>query len=316
LKLPLLLAEFLYQHKKLNLPGLGIFSLNPSIIIPDESERKENPFVPEVEFENVEINDVDDELIEFIKKNTGKIKPLAIADLESYITLAKQMINIGKPFYFDGIGTLSKGKQGKYDFVPGQHDVTGTQEHDPNKEKTKKQQKTFDEQYTSRHSQNTGGRKIALTLAMIAGVAIIAWGGYKLYEKNTSAESNEVAVSIPITDTTSTKIDTQQISKPGVDSSQIKKEIKQVVQPQQSKTRNDSLQFKFVILETNNKFKALRRYNQLLSYLLKIKMQTRDSSFFKLYFAFPATVKDTVHIKDSLNLVYATHTIIEPAVNN
>ena len=316
MKLPLLLAEFLYQHKKLDLPGLGTFSLNPSIIIPDESERKENPFIPEVEFENAEINAADDELIEFIKKNTGKIKPLAISDLESYITLATQMINIGKPFYFDGIGTLSKGKQGKFDFVSGQHDVTGTYEHDPNKEKTKKQQNTFDEQYTNHHSQNNRGRKVILTLAMIAGVAIIAWGGYKLYEKNTSTESNEAAVSVPIIDTSSTKIDSQQTSKPSVDSSQIKKEVKQVVQTQQSKTKNDSLQFKFVILETNNKFKALRRYNQLLSYLLKIKMQTRDSSFFKLYFAFPATAKDTVHIKDSLNLVYATHTIIEPAISN
>jgi hypothetical protein len=45
-------------------------------------------------------------------------------------------------------------------------------------------------------------------------------------------------------------------------------------------------------------------------------MQTKDSSFFKLYFAFPAVAKDTVHIKDSLNLVYATHTFIEPAMKN
>ena len=315
MKLPLLLAEFLYQHKKLSLPGIGIFSLNPSIIIPDDAERNQNPFIPEVEFENAEINDIDDELIEFIKKNTGKIKPLAISDLESYTTLAKQMINIGKPFYFEGIGTLSKGRENKFNFVSGQHDATGTQEHDTSKERTKKQS-TFDEQYTSNHSQSNRGRKVILTLAVIAGVAIIAWGGYKLYEKNTPPETNEQAVSVPVNDTTSNKIDSQQISKPNVDSSQLKKEVTATVKTQQLKSRNDSLPFKFVILQTNNKFKALRRYNQLLSYLLKIKMQTRDSSFFKLYFAFPAIPKDTVRIKDSLNLVYATHTIIEPAMNN
>ncbi len=314
MKLPLLLAEFLYQHKKLSLPGIGIFSLNPSIIIPDEAERNQNLFIPEVEFENAEVNNIDDELIEFIKKNTGKIKPLAIADLESYTTIARQMINIGKPFYFEGIGTLSKGKENKFVFVTGQHDATGTQEHETIKEKTKNQS-AFDEQYTN-HPQSNRGRKVILTLAMIGGVAIIAWGGYKLYEKNASTESNEQTVSVPINDTISSKIDSQQISKPNVDSSQIKKEVTAITKTQQLKSRNDSLPFKFVILQTNNKFKALRRYNQLLSYLLKIKMQTRDSSFFKLYFAFPAIPKDTVRIKDSLNLVYATHTTIEPAMNN
>jgi hypothetical protein len=315
LKLPLLLAEFLYQHKKLSLPGIGIFSLNPSIIIPDEAERNQNPFIPEVEFENTEINNIDDELIEFIKKNTGKIKPLAIADLESYTTIARQMINIGKPFYFEGIGTLSKGKENKFLFVTGQHDATGTQEHETIKEKPKKQTAP-DEQYTSHHAQSNRGRKVVLTLAMIGGIAIIAWGGYKLYEKNVSSESNEQTVSVLVNDTTSIKIDSQQISKPTVDSSQIKKEVAAITKSEQLKSRNDSLPFKFVILQTNNKFKALKRSNQLLSYLLKIKIQTRDSSFFKLYFAFPAIPKDTVRIKDSLNLVYATHTIIEPAMNN
>jgi hypothetical protein len=314
LKLPILLAEFLYERKKLNLPGIGIFSIQSSVEIPNES-GKENTFIPEIEFENAIINDPDDELIEYIKKNTGKIKPLALADLDSYLTLCKQMINIGRPFYMEGIGTLSKGRDVKFDFISGRDDISGTPSAVMDKERAQeKRQSMFGKDHEFYKLQKNIGRKIALVFAIIVGIGIIGWGGYKLYEKSSSPETNEVAGTVPSTDSNQVVTDTQQVSKPTVDSSKIKKaEIK----PQESlRPKTDSSQYKFVILETNNKYKALRRYNQLLSYLLKIRMQTKDSSFFKLYFAFPAAAKDTVHIKDSLNLVYATHTFIEPAMNN
>jgi hypothetical protein len=314
LKLPLLLAEFLYEHKKLSLPGIGIFSIKSSIEIPDESE-KGNAFIPEIEFENAEVNEPDDELIEYIKKNTGKIKPLALADLDSHLTLCKQMINIGRPFYMEGMGTLSKGRDVKFNFISGRDDIAGTQSAVMDKEHApEKRQSMFDKDHEFYKLQRNIGKKIALTFAVIVGLGIIGWGGYKLYQKSSSPQTNEVSVAVPTTDSNQVITDTQQVSKPTVDSSKIKKvEVK----PQQiANVKTDSTQYKFVILETNNKYKALRRYNQLLSYLLKIKMQTKDSSFFKLYFAFPAAAKDTVHIKDSLNLVYATHTFIEPGMNN
>ncbi|HEX4372581.1 MAG TPA: hypothetical protein VHZ50_04660, partial [Puia sp.] len=282
MKLPILLAEFLYEHKKLSLPGIGNFSINSSVEIPDES-GKENAFIPEIEFENATVNEPADELIEYIKKNTGKIKPLAIADLDSYLTLCKQMINIGRPFYMEGIGTLSRGKDARFSFVSGKDDISGTpsavmeKEHAP-----EKRQSMFDKDHEFYKLQRNIGKKIALAFAVIVGLAIIGWGGYKLYEKSSSPETNEVAATVPATDSNKIVTDTQQVSKPTVDSSKIKKaEIKP--QPQLSlKPRTDSSQYKFVILETNNKYKALRRYNQLLSYLLKIKLQTKDSSFFKL----------------------------------
>jgi hypothetical protein len=316
LKLPILLAEFLYEHKKLSLPGIGIFSIKSSVeTLPEFS--KENTFIPEIEFENAEISDPDDELIEYIKKNTGKIRPLALADLDSYLTLCKQMINIGRPFFMEGIGTLSRGRDVKFDFISGRDDISGTPSIVMDKEHAQeKRQSMFDKDHEFYKLQRNIGKKLALAFAVIVGLAIIGWGGYKLYEKSSSPETNEVSEAVPSTDSTKVVTDTQQVSKPTVDSSKIKKaEIKS--KPQLSlRPKTDSSQYKFVILETNNKYKALRRYNQLLSYLLKIKLQTKDSSFFKLYFAFPAAAKDTVHIKDSLNLVYATHTFIEPAMNN
>jgi hypothetical protein len=314
LKLPLLLAEFLYQHKKLSLPGLGIFTLDPAIVIPADGDKGADEFVPAVEFENAVITRADDDLVEFIKKNTGKMKPLAIADLDSYATLATQMINIGKPFYIEGIGTLSKGKEKRFDFTPGQHDVTGVQDPGITPGRTASKNKGASEKGIYDQSSGNGGRKFVLALAVIAAIAAIAWGSYKLYEKNKSAETSESAPPESGADTAAVVVaDSQQVTKPLTDTVAPDKTV---VKPNRTVGTGDSLSFKFVILKTNNKSKAIKRYNQLLSYLLKIKMQTKDSSFFKLYFTFPAMAKDTIHIKDSLNTVYATHTLIETILNN
>ncbi|HLY70693.1 MAG TPA: hypothetical protein VKR53_13260, partial [Puia sp.] len=147
MKLPILLAEFLYERKKLILPGIGIFSVITPPDIPVDS-GKEKTHIPEIEFENVEVNEPDNELIEYIKKNTGKIKPLALADLDSYLTLCKQMINIGRPFYMEGIGTLSKGRGVKFDFISGKDDIAGTQSAVMDKEHgSEKRQSMFDKDH-------------------------------------------------------------------------------------------------------------------------------------------------------------------------
>jgi hypothetical protein len=66
-----------------------------------------------------------------------------------------------------------------------------------------------------------------------------------------------------------------------------------------------STTYRFVILSTDNKHHALRRYNQLLGYQLNIKMDQKDSAWFKLYFPIAALPKDTAYIKDSLSDTYA-----------
>jgi hypothetical protein len=88
LKLPSLLTQFLYKNKKLTLPGIGIFTLDPSAIIPEVHNKEQHETAMGIEFKNANILHPDDELIEFIRLHTGKIKPLAIADLDSYLTLA------------------------------------------------------------------------------------------------------------------------------------------------------------------------------------------------------------------------------------
>src|SRR5215831_12283610 len=114
LKLPSLLSQYLREQKTLSLPGIGVFSLTGPVASADDS------FTSNIQFQNKKIKEPDDKLINFIKQETGKIKPLAIADLETFIATGMELLNMGKPFQLEGIGSIQKKKDGEYDFVAGE----------------------------------------------------------------------------------------------------------------------------------------------------------------------------------------------------
>ena len=91
MKISPLLAQFLTTNKQLSLAGLGRFILNDS----GEITFEQDPTVKE-----------DAELVKFIAESTGKMKSLVASDLDSNLELARQFLNIGKPYLFEGIGTL------------------------------------------------------------------------------------------------------------------------------------------------------------------------------------------------------------------
>ena len=120
LKLTHLIAQYLYKNKRLDLQGIGSFLLDNSIIIDEDSNRKNQEIgIEGVSFESNTATKEDAELVSFISSYTGKIKALASADLNSHLELAKQFMNIGKPFLFEGIGSLTRIRSGEYSFTPG-----------------------------------------------------------------------------------------------------------------------------------------------------------------------------------------------------
>jgi len=126
LKLSLLFFDYLVQNKELNLQGIGHFSLDETVLKTPEQESEGILIVPgSIRFQLDKKVVPDEKLISFISKETGKIKPLASSDLDSYIELGKQLININKPFILEGIGLLQKNGQNQLEFVedrPG-HDL-------------------------------------------------------------------------------------------------------------------------------------------------------------------------------------------------
>lgn len=137
LKIPQLLVQYLYNTRRMSLPGLGIFTLDKSVVLPEENDRALLSLPNAVQFQNANVAAADKDLISFICENTGKIRPLAISDLDSYLSLGTEMLNIGKPFHLEGIGTITKNKSGKFDFTPGEYSLirenTGASGHDKKK---------------------------------------------------------------------------------------------------------------------------------------------------------------------------------------
>jgi len=300
LRFDLLLAQYLYQHKKLNLPGIGTFEADSSVYASDETDKQKQA-MEGITFVNKTVTKADDGLIDFIKEQTGKMKPLAISDLESYLTLGKQFLYIGKPFYLEGIGTLQLAKDGRFEFIPGQYITTKLE--DPNIERSEGKTRSVHEENRIKQESNTNTiKKILLVLVVLAGLAVIGWGGYYFYNMYVNQQSNIVAE-----DTTVTKHDTTSSSslEDSILTSTIAKDSQALVNPPLNKSTaaNSTIpgNYKFIIESTDDKFRALKRYRELRSYGNKILLQTNDSINFKLYYSLPATPADTTRIRDSLN---------------
>ncbi len=307
MKLSSLFAKYLYQYKELNLPGIGVFNLDPSVTVPDPSDRYFNDFVQQIRFTQKPVLRADPEFIDFIREQTGKIRPLAESDLESFISDGKILLNIGKPFYFEGIGSLQKNRAGFYEFTPGLPLIDKLESSGPDRfqQVAEVDRRITRDDYTqgSGNSQN-GLRKFLIFAAIIIGLVAVVWGGYIIYNKNNNADPEQVLIQ----DNENKSEQTVQPPPPAANtdtSSLLRSSTPAPSTPTVSGNSN------FIIERTGSKARALKRYNQLKSYLLDIKMTSNpDSTFFKLYFTIPAVPSDTTRIKDSLKRMYNTREII------
>jgi len=285
-----------------------------------------------ISYKDMNIAVADEALILFIKEHTGKMKSLASADLDFYLTTGRQLLNIGKPFHLEGIGTLLKNKDGRLDFTPGEYVVARLDDLSPERKAV-----SVDET-GGRAAESAGGggssRQVLLLLGLVAGLVVIGWGGYYLYKRNNIIEptADNKATVLPDTSAARRPADSAGVAVVRTDSATVAKPVdttaavrlvagapSAAVAPPPVATPNLSVPvpgegqslFRFVILETASKNRALRRYNQLLGYQLNIHMEEKDSAYFKLYFPIAAAIRDTTHIKDSLADVYAAQVSIE-----
>lgn len=295
MKLAPILAEYLYQNKRLELPGIGVFRLNQSNISEEDNEKHirftgESP----INFEaNPSIKESPD-LINFISLQTGKMKALAAADLDSHLELAQQFINIGKPFLFEGIGSLVKTKSGQYEFASGLIVNEKIKEYKGKEiSLTSSTEDSFTEYnniFSSQKIKINWQKPVILGLILIgAGFAI--WGGYALSKKR--ASKNITAV----TPSPKTEIKVPQQNTITVE----KKDSSVVEQP----VRLDD-NYKFVI-EVAKKERCLHRYDMLKGFGLNVQMETKDSVDFRLFFLLPSSSKDTARIMDSLRYLYTPY---------
>ncbi len=299
MKITHLLKQYLYQNNKLELPRIGIFTLQVTDQQFPENHKQHGESLSEIIFEYDNSTVADPELITFISENTGKMKALATSDLDSFIEISIQFLNIGKMFKLDGIGTLIKTKQNVYAFTPEKLISGKTIElakHSQNSSLPDDDYSNFDTTNVEKPS-SVSLKKIILLLVIIVGLTAIVWSIIYLFNWKTLEK----------TDPNSSAIEQSIIP---VFEDSIKKDSLLFDSVKTVNSTNGKSNFKFV-LETTNKQRAFDRYNQLKTYNWDIKLETKDSLVYKLYVIIHGMPIDTIRIKDSLNLLYGNKVKIE-----
>lgn len=303
MKLSLLFAKFLYQHKQLNLPGIGVFSIDSAVAIPEITDKNPHEFLQHIRFNQKSITKPDDEFIEFIRANTGKIRPLAESDLESFLADGKILLNIGKPFHLEGIGTLQNSRTGTYEFHPGLPLLERLENFSMEKDtKATNTKQSYEQERNPLSKSNNSGKSMWIVLAILVGLGAIIWGGYSLYNSNTDNEgmqatNNSANLSVtPMPDTIQTT---------RTDSASIVSDPNPIVNAAEASTKT----YKFIFRFASRNY-VLRRYNELKLSTPNLYWDTKDSVTYRMYITIPAAPADTARIRDSLQSYYATKKVI------
>jgi hypothetical protein len=297
LKLSQLLAQFLYTNKKLDLEGIGTFTLN-SYEVPeaDSGRTTKSEIQGTITFENNPATQTDPELISFISMHSGKMKALATSDLESHLELAQQFMNIGKPFIIDGVGTITKTRDAQYQFSPGNFFAEkikdkAVKEHVDEVEEVLDFKSVF-----LKEPKKIDWRKPAIALFIILGLGLVVLGGYLLYKKTSRTETESTVLTEPeetklVSDSNAVKPDTTPV---------------QISAPAAPVLAN----YKFV-LDNFKKLRAIQRFDQLKKIGWPVQMETKDSVDFKLYILMPVATTDSTRARDSLTLLNGRRVYIE-----
>ncbi|MBI2731513.1 MAG: hypothetical protein HYX40_12320 [Sphingobacteriales bacterium] len=291
------LSQYLYDNKKLTLSGIGHFTLDASLNV----YEKNDPALIQhaIQFTTDSHAQDDPELIIHLVKTTGKMKPLAISDLESFLTTGKQLLNIGKPFILPGIGSLTQ-LRNTLQFTPGQLVAPKLDEKIPEhklRDKTVEEpnfssvEKEFDYEEGTRKTS----RRWLMILATVLILAIAGWGVYYfLFKKPNNAESEQSNISTdtatikPVPDTTATirkdTLPTKSLSIPAIP---------------------DSVNYTYAIelREYNYLKSAESRIGELRSLGHKVFLEAKDSAHFALLIPINGPLADSSRVIDSLSIM-------------
>jgi hypothetical protein len=294
-KIEQVLVHYLLKNKKLTLQGIGTFDLNASL--PDSADPDKPIILPEnsVTFHYDPKVTEDEGLVDFIVEHTNKIKPLASSDLDSFLSLGRQFLNIGKPLTLPNIGTLEKLNSGILAFKPGQ---LVAQKIEPNKVKneeaegTEPEESLFNDYQKDRRSKN-GARAVFVLLILIV-LGFIGWAvwHYGFNQKNEPETITTTEPVVPLKDS-SYKADSAIIANAAVDSSK----------------NADSVSFIMVI----SRYKSLPAAEWKVKTLKKlhpdVSIFTNDSVIYKVAEPFRRPLADTTTILDSLKSFFPKATV-------
>jgi hypothetical protein len=287
------LVLYLLKHKQISLQGIGTFKIDG--LIPDSTDNDKPVIIPAdaVSFTYDPKTKEEPDLVDFIVVNTKKIKPLASADLDSFLTLGRQFLNIGKPFTIQNLGTLEKLSNGELEFKPGPliQRVEAPKAKIEDEGAEKHEENLFND-YQKNPQSNSGKRALLLTLVILI-LASGAWAVWHfVYNKNNSEQESPTEGIVPVVDSAALikKSDSLAAAQKLMDSIKL------------SQTNPaDTFNFKIVLKTTTDKNIATSRFEKLKSLGRNVIMYTHDSITYKVAEPFMLPLSDTTKVLDSLN---------------
>ncbi len=264
-----LISHFLVINKTISLEGIGMLRLNKDI--PSLDDPNADIIFPEesIQFEYNKHGKTDSAFIDFVSAKTGKIKSLTASDIESYLLVGKQFLNIGKQMVLKDIGVLQKNQAGIYEFIQGESTPEAI---DTNHNKsTEKKEIDFSSPVKTKPF-NLPDKKMIVFIA-IAIALLVTLMIYFNHSKNTS-----------IGNSNSDSLLNTQTNIP-IDSSSLNKNI-------------DS--FSLVIYEFNNNISADSMLKKIETDKTIVKLISIDSAHYQIIIPFNLPLKDTAAIKDSM----------------
>ena len=275
----------------MSLQGIGTFSIDAPL--PEVTDNDKPVVIPAnaVSFQYNPKAGEEESIIDFIVTHTKKIKPLASADLDSFLTLGRQFLNIGKPFTIQNLGTLEKLTSGELEFRPGQlilqkvetpKDITNAKEENDT-------ENLFND-YQGKPRRSGNGKGIFLILFILIVLGFGAWAAWKYFFTNNNQESSQSENIVPLTDTLSTTNNSLVRDSIPVDTTAISQ-----------KPVSDSVAFNVVVGTYASKESASARLAKLKNFGRKVIMYTSDSLTYKVAHPFMLPLADTTRILDSLN---------------
>ncbi len=282
LKLGRVIALYLLRHHRVSLPGFGTIVHDAGIIVPGQNDEDIEAFAEgSLSFEPDPKVALEESLLEFISKETGKMKSLARSDVDSYLQFGLELINISKPFQLQGIGILQKNAKNQLEFLQTSEGIP----QDP----------------FSKHPSASGvGKKIMtrpsaqtirkwvvglLVLLFLVGVGlVIRWFMNRPVAEEMPAANIQSATPAPDMDSARMMNQREQPPAPG----------------------------RFgVVLEQSGRQRAFKRYADLKEWGHNVRMVTNDSVTFKLYILINAPLSDTAKHRDSLRVFFNRRVWIE-----
>jgi hypothetical protein len=251
---------------------------------------------------------MDEDFVNFFAQQRGKMKPLALSDIESHLQLARQMINIGNHYEIPGIGTISKQRDGRLVLAPGAFVNPSAEPAEIRAQASALRLRTLQEKSEApdQEPETSSGipaltRRILIFTAVVLLLAAGAWMIYYFYYRSAqqaTTPDTAVADTVQPAPQTAPVMDTAPLAANSIP----------------APIATDSLaivSWKAIIREFGNKEEALVRFRTFSRMATPVLMETTDSVNFRMYVVLQSASVDTARKVDSLSKFYARRVKLE-----